>query len=296
MSDHPAPRTARNIPALLLALRQEEFNGAVTVSGSPGGTIHLERGLVLAIETPGTPTAETLLLRSGRISEAAWNAALAATGSTDGRLERALIAEGALSAAELEIICAAAAFDGAFAMALSTPTGWQVTESATPPALALRPGLEPQQLFDETTHRRTRLTALWGPPAELSRTRFRAATRSGNEAARIHHRHQDLLAAATGRNTPRDIGFALGRGLFAVMLDLARLDARRLLHADQARPADTAPSVAPRTPPAGRPTATVGPLPRRTPGHHAPAAQHAPHSPTTPAEPPIASSTEKGQP
>ena len=300
MNGSTAARTARNVPALLLALRQEGFTGAVTVSGSPGGTLHLERGLVLAIDTPGTPTAETLLLRSGRISEADWNAALAAS-AADGRLDRALIAEGAVGAAELEIVCTAAAFDGAFAMALSGPGGWQVAESATPPQLALRPGLEPQRLFDETAHRRSLLTAFWGPPGELARTRFQPAVGvGGGYADRMPRRYQQLLAAATGRNTPRDMGFALGRGLFAVMLDLARLDARRLLHAEPARPADAAPSVAPRTPPTGPPadppTAATGPLPRRTPGQHTPGGPVTPGGPTAPDEPPIALSTEKSQP
>lgn len=70
----PRP-AARNVPAHLLALREEDFTGSVVVSSAPGGTIHLERGLITAIETPGAPTAETLLLKSGRIGQADWTAA-----------------------------------------------------------------------------------------------------------------------------------------------------------------------------------------------------------------------------
>ncbi len=310
MTEGSVPRAARNVPALLLTLRQEGFSGLVTVSGSPGGTIHLERGLVTAIDSPGTPSAETLLLRSRRISEADWSAA-ATVGAADGRLDRALIAAGVVSAAELEIVCLAAAFDGAFAMSLSPPGSREVTASAAAPQLPVRPGLEPQLLFDETARRRALLTRLWGPPGELARTRFHCSPEAGGGALRMPRRYRDLLAAATGRNTPRDIGFGLGRGLFAVMLDLAGMDARRLLVPEAARSGDAAPSVAPRTPPTGAPAPVAGPLPRRTPGRPAPGARAATtlrattlrgtRPITLPAvntadEPPVAHRTEKSRP
>ncbi|MFJ1709612.1 hypothetical protein ACIOFR_40345, partial [Kitasatospora sp. NPDC088346] len=77
----------------------------------------------------------------------------------------------------------------------------------------------------------------------------------------------EILTAATGRRTARDIGFALGRGVFAVLLDIVRMDSRNLLHREATHPAAMAPSVAPRTPP-GEPLlpAGTGPLPRRVPG------------------------------
>ena len=48
------------------------------VIGAPGGTVYLAEGGVAAIETPGAPGAEVILLRSGRIPEADWEAAFAA--------------------------------------------------------------------------------------------------------------------------------------------------------------------------------------------------------------------------
>ena len=293
---HPSrpasPPTARNVPALLLALRQAEFTGSVTVSSAPGGTIHLEQGLVSAIETPGAPTAETLLLKSRRIGEADWAAAETAAaaaaradsepasdnrpglGSAD--LGSALVAQGSIGAAELEAVCAAAVFDGAFALVLSPPGSWQVAEAAPPAVLALRPGIEPQRLFEETSQRVALLTRLWGPPGELARTRIRPAAQAESRALRIPGRYREILIAATGRRTARDIGFALGRGVFAVLLDLARMDARNLLHRESAHPPTEVPSVAPRTPPSGPPPAGTGPLPRRIPGVR---------SPTPPADP-----------
>lgn len=269
---------ARNVPALLLTLRQGEFTGSVTVSSAPGGTIHLERGLITAIETPGAPTVETLLLKSRRVGEADWSAAETAaaanaqgvTGLQGGDLGAALVAQGSIGAAELEMVCAAAAFDGAFALVLSPPGSWEVAEAAAPARIALRPGIEPQRLFEETGRRVALLTRLWGPPGQLARSRIRPATPAGSTAPRIPDRYREILVAATGRRTARDIGFALGRGLFAVLLDLARMDARQLLHREPVVPPAAVPSVAPRAPHTGPPPATNGPLPRRVPVRRGP--------------------------
>ncbi|MEV6178677.1 hypothetical protein [Streptomyces sp. NPDC052015] len=48
----------------LAACGRDGCTGEVRVSGSPGGTVHLRGGLVVAVESPG-PNA--LMLRSGRI-------------------------------------------------------------------------------------------------------------------------------------------------------------------------------------------------------------------------------------
>ncbi|WP_063795034.1 hypothetical protein [Kitasatospora sp. MBT66] len=269
-------RPARNVPAHLLALRDEDFTGAVVVSSAPGGTIHLERGLITAIETPGAPTAETLLLKSGRIGQPDWAAAETAASSTGaGDLGAALVAQGSIGAAELETVCASAVFDGAFALVLSPPGEWETVAAAPPAGLALRPGIEPKRLFEETARRTALLTRAWGPPGELARTRIRPAAApagaAGPSAARIPARHREILAAATGRRTARDIGFALGRGVFAVLLDLVRMDARQLLHRETADAVPMAPSVAPRTAPgAPLPTDNGQPLPRRVPGARTP--------------------------
>ncbi|MFJ4792872.1 hypothetical protein [Kitasatospora purpeofusca] len=289
----PRP-AARNVPAHLLALREEDFTGSVVVSSAPGGTIHLEHGLITAIETPGAPTAETLLLKSGRVGQEDWTAAETVASSVGaGDLGAALVAGGSIGAAELEAVCASAVFDGAFALVLSPPGAWETVEGAPPAGLALRPGIEPKRLFEETARRTALLTRVWGPPGELARTRIRPAggvsgvsgvpgaggvggvgggALPGPAAPRIPARHREILAAATGRRTARDIGFALGRGVFAVLLDLVRMDARQLLHREPAVAVPMAPSVAPRTAP-GEPLPADGgqPLPRRVPGARNPA-------------------------
>ncbi|MFF2043183.1 hypothetical protein ACFVVX_22455 [Kitasatospora sp. NPDC058170] len=275
----PVTPAARNVPALLLALRRTGFTGSVIVSSAPGGTIHLEQGLITAIETPGAPTAETLLLKSRRVGEVAWATAETAASAArpsgapeawGGDLGAALVAQGAIGAAELEAVCTAAAFDGAFALVLSPPGSWETAEAAPPARIALRPGVEPKRLFEETAQRLALLTRLWGPPGELARTRIRPAARAESEVLRIPVRYREILGAATGRRTARDIGFALGRGMFAVLLDVARMDARHLLHRERAHPTTTAPSVAPRTPPSEPLPAGTGPLPRRVPAGRGP--------------------------
>ena len=45
------------------------MTGVLRVTGDPGGAIHLADGLVTAIETPGAPSPEVLLLRSHRVTE-----------------------------------------------------------------------------------------------------------------------------------------------------------------------------------------------------------------------------------
>ncbi|MDT0566601.1 DUF4388 domain-containing protein [Streptomyces sp. DSM 3412] len=266
--------SARNVPALLQALHQEGYTGTVEVSGSPGGTIHLRDGLIGAIETPGAPTATSTLLASGRIDDDAWLAACAAEPDAD-RLAAHLITAGLIGAAELEVVCTAAVFDGAFAMALSPPGGWELTGRR--PALLARPGVEPRPLAEETTRRMALLARSWGPAGELARIRPRPVDGPDTPESdgRLTGRHRDLVESANGRRTPRDIAFARGRGLYAVMLDLIRLEARRAVHWETRAAPDSRPSTAPRVPqgqPApDEPSPRAGPLPRRRPGGGSPA-------------------------
>jgi len=265
---------ARNVPALLLRLRGEGFSGTVRVSGLPGGSIHLRNGLVGAIETPGAPTVTSALLTSGRISDEDWLAACAAEPDAD-RLGGHLVAEGLIGAAELEVICAAAVFDAAFAMALSPPGSWELGDRE--PALVAEPGVEPRQLTEETSRRMALLSRLWGPPGELTRVRPAPVAGAGPRGSDrwLARRHRDVLNSVNGRRTPRDIAFALGRGLYAVMLDLIRMEALHLIQWDARTTADGRPSTAPRVPRADTTTAVrapeAAPLPKRKPGGVSPA-------------------------
>lgn len=64
---------------------REEFTGALRATGSPGGTFHLRRGLVVGAESPGAPGPEALLLRSRRISGEEWAELVREAGERAGR-------------------------------------------------------------------------------------------------------------------------------------------------------------------------------------------------------------------
>ncbi|MFC9428273.1 hypothetical protein [Streptomyces sp. NPDC056987] len=260
----------RNVTALLVRLQQEKYSGTVSVSGSPGGTIHLRNGLISAVETPGTPSVESALLKSGRITDEGWAAGLAATRDVDG-LGAALVAQGLVGETELEVLCTATIHEGAFALALTRPDGWEVG-GPTRTVLAGYPA-QPQSVAEETARRLAFVTGRWGSPGELARTRLRPSASAERVAGRLAPRHTALLAVANGRRTPRDLAFFLGRGLFAVMVDLIRMDDLKLIQWEGGRRPAGRPSTAPRVPGAGAggPSGAAAPppagsLPRRVPG------------------------------
>jgi len=271
MTDQDTAAGPRNLPALLVGLRERRFTGAVTVSGTPGGTIHVRDGLVVAIHTPGAPAPDALLLRSRRVGEDEWNAALEA-GRGDGRPDAALVALGTIGAGELDAVCRASVFDGAFAMSLSPSAEWTVDEAVPTPAFAADVGVEPQPLADETARRMLLLSGLWGPLGEFAGSRIKPAPRVEMARVPMVSRFHDVLAAANGRRGPRDIAFALGRGVYAVMLDLARMHERRLVQRDVPSGAGPVPILTARMPGDSGPAPDVDHalLPRRSPGTHRP--------------------------
>ncbi|MFJ9895822.1 hypothetical protein ACIQPR_21150 [Streptomyces sp. NPDC091280] len=263
---------SRNVPALLSALRDQARSCTVRVTGTPGGSIHVRDGLVVAMETPGAPGIEGLLLRSGRVEEEAW-AEVRASDTTHEHLAAELVARGLVGAGELEVISLGALFDAAFALSLAVPDAWEVTKPV--PVLHRNAGVTPERLLDEVARRINLLAGEPGSVAALARTRVRSVTAAGlpGTVGGLPARHQAVLAHADGRGTARDIAFALGRGLFAVMADLRHLLDRGLVRPDKPV-ADTRPSTAARgAPSASRSTAPVPasvpvPLPRRRPGRN----------------------------
>ncbi|MFJ2114028.1 MULTISPECIES: hypothetical protein [unclassified Streptomyces] len=255
----------RNVTALLVRLNQEKYSGTVLVSGAPGGTIHLRDGLICAIETPGTPSVESALLKSGRVDDEGWACALGAVRHVDG-LGGALVGQELIGEVELEVLCTATIFEGAFAMALSRPDGWDVTGPAS--TVLTRNGIEPQTVADETSRRLALVTRQWGSPGELARAKMRPSGRADRVAGQLTHRYQAILAVANARRTPRDLAFTLGRGLFGVMADLIRMNDLQLIQWEGRGPAGR-PSTAPRLTGVGQPVPAPLPaasLPRRVPG------------------------------
>jgi len=272
-TEEPLP-DSRNVPALLAALRTQHRSCTVAVTGTPGGSIHVRDGLVVAMETPGAPGIEGLLLRSGRIGEQAWSA-VRASDTTHEHLAAELVDHGLVGAAELEVISLGALFDAAFALSLAVPDSWEVTGPV--PTLYRNAGVTPERLLDEVSRRINFLAGEPGSVAALARTRMRPASTAHlpEPADRLPARHRAVLAAADGRRTPRDIAFALGRGLFAVMIDLRHLLDRGLVR-PHTPPTNGRPSTAARIAPSAAPPSAMAPpsvldsasLPRRLPGRN----------------------------
>ncbi|WP_329177449.1 hypothetical protein [Streptomyces sp. NBC_01477] len=273
-------RQPRNVPSLLSRLREERFTGAIEVEGGPGGTLFLRDGLVGAVESPAAPSARSLLLKSQRIDEQDWAAALTAV-AEGAELATELTGRGLITAAELSVVCTAAVFDGAFAMALQPVTGWR-TEPGREPELAAWPGQEPARLTEETASRLRVLRERLPSIGEFARTPVRPANRT--ELDRLGARGRTLLLGANGRRTPRDLAFALGRGVYPVMLDLARLSSRGFVARDP-DPLASRPLLTARTADQPSPSgAGDSPLPRRRPGTNLPAQRPAPGPPGSAAD------------
>ncbi|WP_157433145.1 hypothetical protein [Actinomadura rifamycini] len=241
-------RGAGILPSALERRGGRGFTGTLRVDGSPGGTVAMRGGLVVAAATPAAPGPEPLLLRSGRISEDDWTAAFTA-GAPRGRLGDELVRRGLLGAAGLQVVTRTALVDAVFAMALggvrtctAVPDGSAGTGGA--PLLSAEPGLPADRVAREVRRRLAALEA-WSPvprTAPLSaRSRPRATAAARHAPAGGGRRA--VLDHADGRRTPRDIAFALGRGLFSVLADLATLYEDGLV--EEARPDGPAPAPPP---------------------------------------------------
>ena len=196
-------------------------SGVLRITGDPGGTIHLADGLVTAIETAGTPSPEVLLLRSGRVTIAAWETAFAAAAA--GRAMSAeLITRKAVGTGELEALLLTALADAMFVLAGGTVEEYRAEPGPPDALLALEPGAEAEGLLAEASRRIRVLASLPFPPV-YHRERLIAASGTVRAGVRLGNGHDEILALADGRRTPRDLAFALGRGVYATTLHLARM-------------------------------------------------------------------------
>ena len=105
----PADVSLGPLAAALADCAAAGFTGVLRVIGAPGGTIYLAGGAVAAIETPWSPSAEVIMLRSGRVPEADWEAAAAAAAVAGAPLCAELPRRGLVGAGELEALLRTAA-------------------------------------------------------------------------------------------------------------------------------------------------------------------------------------------
>src|SRR5215472_14579019 len=219
--------TLNRLSQVLGECATDRASGVVRISGEPGGTVHLADGAVTAIDTPGAPGPEVLLLRSGRVPEPGWTAAFAAT-AISGKVGAELVRRQFVGAGELEALLRTALADAMFVLAAGEFTSYEVDKAIADCLLPLEPGVEPAWLLAETSRRFGVLASL-PVPMEHDRDRWTAARGGAPAGAAPGSGQETILTLANGRRTARDMAFALGRGVYAVTLQLAQMHAEGLL-------------------------------------------------------------------
>lgn len=231
---------------------------------------HLQQGSVVAVESPGAPGVEALLLRSGRVSEADW-AELFPARTAPENPDAGLVARGHIGAAELQVVIAMALQDAVFAVVAGDMTDCVAAHDS--PEGPVAPGEDPLRLLDTAARRLAGLAAL--PHAVLPhRERVVAGQGVSGAAEELTPHRREILFLADGRRTPRDIAFALGRGVYGVTVEISRMLGEGLLErATHGAEAVGVPRVWAECSPVPRHAAAPGDvvraaeaLPRRTPG------------------------------
>jgi hypothetical protein len=248
----------------------ERITGALRVSGGPGGVLWLRDGLVVAVQSPGAPGVEALLIRTGRVSDEDW--------ARDGGVDRAASA-GRIGAAHRQVLQFMANQDALFAMLVGSiescvlepdPSVSHAIQGQDAIALldaAFRKldalALLPQAILPH----RERLIAA---SADDGRDAFGTGSSSGIWPSELR---KVILGYADGRRTARDIAFVSGRSLYAVTVEMSRMLVEGLLQEPPPRIEPIDPSsvrVLPRNPahpsPGGAQTIEVpSELPSRRP-------------------------------
>jgi hypothetical protein len=248
----------------LLRCREDRFSGVLHIEGGPGGSLCFADGLVTAAVTSAAPGLESLLLKSGRVAETDWIQAYD-TGAASGRLGVELVGRGLVGEFGLQVMCLSAAFDAAFAMAAYGANTCRAESGGSVIPLSplpLVPGLEPERLISETG-RRMRAASEWRRLGVSVRCRPRPVPEPASSPEGLDEGRRDIVLLSNGRRTPRDIAFAVGRGLFVVMGEIAYLVGGGLLDVAAAGSPD---DLTPAPPATDGAVNGAGPLPQRRRG------------------------------
>jgi hypothetical protein len=223
--------------------------------------VHLAGGLVVALETPGAPGPQVLLLRSRRVSEAGWDEAFAAAAAAGRPVSAELTARKLTGAGELEALLRLALADAMFALASGTVEEYRAEPGHVDVVLPLEPGAEAPWLLAEAA-RRVRVLA--SMPGGTDRGRVMAAPGILKAGIWPGGGQDEILALADGRRTARDIAFALGCGVYATRLQLAWMYQAGLLMTGTVRAEQPQAGAKPSRPPSGRERLVMAILPRRS--------------------------------
>lgn len=209
------------------------------------------------------------MMRSGRVAEADWEAASAAAAVARGQLGGELARRGLIGAGELEVLLRTTLADAMFAFAAGFVDTCRAEVSVVDLVLPLEPPADVGWLLGEAL-RRTRVLASFPGAPLRARDRVAAVPGVKRRGVLLGGGRDEILALADGRRTPRDLAFALGHGLYATMLQLARMRGEGLI-APRARgvPSDSGDDAS--TPVAARHNGTTeSGLPLRQKGRPAP--------------------------
>jgi hypothetical protein len=161
-----------------------------------------------------------LLLRSGRISEDDWTAALREGAEHGYRAD--LVARGSIGAAELRLVALMASWDSAFAIAVGGVEEFGLDETSADILLPVPDGVHPTELLRETARRLEGLDALPVPLSPFGE-RVVPAPDVGPAVTNLTAGQREILTHATGRRSARDIAFAVGRGVYPVTVEISRM-------------------------------------------------------------------------
>jgi hypothetical protein len=230
MSSAPYSRLLRTgskpvIPAVLAeqlnGCALHRASGVLRVAGEPGGSVHLADGGVVGISTAGAPDPEVILLRSGRVPETGWSAVFAAAAAA-AMMKEELVKGDFIGAGELESLLRLAVADAMFALAAGQVEDCQLEQEPSPCLLPLDPPAPAGWLLGEAGRRMGVLAAVTHPVVH-DRDRVSAVQGAWTPVVGPGDGQAEILALANGRRTARDIAFMLGRGVYAVTLQLTRM-------------------------------------------------------------------------
>lgn len=239
----------------------------------PGAVFHLRDGALVAVDSPGAPGADALLLNSGRISESDWTAALRS--GAEARSHRAeLVAGGSIKSIELRVISVMAAQDGTFSAYAGRIERYVVTTDRLDVLLPVSNGIDVDWLIRETSRRLDALASLRVPVSPF-RDRVAPAPGVDPSVGDLPTLRRQILSVADGRRSARDIAFLIGRSVYSVTVEISRMLGERLLQSVLTTPLvipATVRTAAPRAQPKPQPAsadegdAARPALPQRSPG------------------------------
>jgi len=232
------------------------LTGVLQVIGDPGGVIYLSGGEVIGVKTPGAPSLEVLVLKSGRVPDDGWDAAFSAAAAGTA-MSAELVTRGLIGAGELEALLRMAVADALFVLACGYVDQCRPEPGPVSVLLPLDPPAPVGELLAEAERR---MYVLAASPGLAGYQRARVSPAPGVVPAEtvLGGGRDELLALANGRRTPRDLAFALGRGVYATTLELSRMHTDGLLvtTSHRAGPPLPAPARASATPAAPAPAAS----------------------------------------